>query len=56
MQGIVGAMLGMSLFLGSVILSGSQRQSEKQSDSEDCEDFIIFKRLKRYPNTIKLIY
>ena len=25
MQGIVGAMLGMSLFLGSVILSGSQR-------------------------------
>ena len=34
MQGIVSAMLGMSLFLGSVILSGSQRQSEKQSESD----------------------
>ena len=41
MQGIVGAMLGMSLFLGSVILSGSQRQSEKQSES-DILHFIFF--------------
>ena len=34
-------MLGMSLFLGSVILSGSQRQSEKQSES-DILHFIFF--------------
>ena len=60
MQGIVGAMLGMSLFLGSVILrrggADHKRQSEQQSESEDCEDFLIFKKLKRYPNIIKLIY